>query len=124
MGIIFLRFAAGIFIKLLEKLPKLEDLAYQLIFFVGIKLMMESLHIEISHSLFWVMMGVIATIGSALVYRDHYQRTTQSRYQSRLLQQLRAGEIPVDDVLALEYIPKEIIDHLLAEGTLKVQPRP
>ena len=49
MGIIFLRFAAGLFIRLLEKLPKLEDLAYQLIFFVGTKLLLEGFHIEISH---------------------------------------------------------------------------
>ena len=37
LGIIALRFAASMFVRLLEKLPALEDLAYQLIFFIGVK---------------------------------------------------------------------------------------
>ncbi|MBW2485384.1 MAG: TerC family protein, partial [Deltaproteobacteria bacterium] len=103
MGIIFLRFAAGFFIRLLEKLPKLEDLAYQLIFFVGTKLLLEGFHIEISHAVFWMMMAVIAVLGSALVYRDYYQTRTESHYHNRLLTQLKAHEITVDEILALEY---------------------
>jgi YkoY family integral membrane protein len=121
MGIIFLRFAAGFFIRLMEKLPKLEDLAYQLIFFVGTKLLLEGFHIEISHSVFWMMMAVIAILGSALVYRDYYQTKTESRYQNRLLKRLTAKEISVDDVLALEYVPREIISYLRKSGALKVQ---
>ncbi|HPX49988.1 MAG TPA: TerC family protein, partial [Deltaproteobacteria bacterium] len=74
MGIIFLRFAASIFIRLLEKLPRLEDLAYQLIFFIGTKLLLEGFHIEITHETFWLMMGIIVVLGSALVWRDYYQR--------------------------------------------------
>ena len=77
LGIIFLRFAAGFFIRLLEKLPRLEDLAYQLIFFIGTKLLLESLHIEISHAIFWIMMAVIATLGASLVYRDYYQTVSK-----------------------------------------------
>ena len=121
MGIVFLRFAAGAFMGLLERLPKLEDLAYQLIFFVGTKLLMEGFHIEISHAVFWMMMGVIGIIGSALVYRDYYQRTTESRFHNRLLNRLKAHEVTVDEVLALEYIPREIISHLIDAGTLVKQ---
>ena len=105
MGIIFLRFAAGFFIRLLEKLPKLEDLAYQLIFFVGTKLLLEGFRIEISHSVFWMMMAVIAILGSALVSRDYYQNKTKSRFHNRLLSKLKAHEITVDEILALEYVP-------------------
>lgn len=105
MGIIFLRFAAGFFIRLLEKLPKLEDLAYQLIFFVGTKLLLEGFRIEISHSVFWMMMAVIAILGSALVSRDYYQTKTKSRFHNRLLSKLKAHEITVDEILALEYVP-------------------
>jgi YkoY family integral membrane protein len=76
LGIVFLRFAAGIFVRLLEKLPKLEDLAYQLIFFIGTKLFLEGFHIEIGHGVFWMMMGIIAVLGISLVYRDYYQRKT------------------------------------------------
>ncbi len=121
MGIIFLRFAAGMFIRLLEKLPKLEDLAYQLIFFVGTKLLLEGFHIEISQAVFWMMMGVIAILGSALVYRDYYQTRTQSRFHNRLLSRLKANELTVEDVLALEYVPREIIAYLRDTGVLTVQ---
>jgi len=121
MGIIFLRFAAGFLISLLEKMPKLEDLAYQLIFFVGTKLLLEGFHIEISHAVFWMMMAVIAILGSALVYRDYYQTKTETRFHNRLLNRLKAHEITVDEVLALEYIPREIIIHLRETGVLTVQ---
>jgi len=121
MGIIFLRFAAGYLISLLEKMPKLEDLAYQLIFFVGTKLLLEGFHIEISHAVFWMMMAVIAILGSALVYRDYYQTKTETRFHNRLLNRLKAHEITVDEVLALEYIPREIIIHLRETGVLTVQ---
>ena len=123
MGIVFLRFAAGLFISLLEKLPKLEDLAYQLIFFVGTKLLLEGFNIEISHAVFWMMMAVIAILGSALVYRDYYQTKTESRYHNRLLSLLKANEITVDEILDLEYIPREIISYLRQSGTLSVQPK-
>jgi YkoY family integral membrane protein len=121
MGIIFLRFAAGLFIRLLEKLPKLEDLAYQLIFFVGTKLLLEGFHIEISHAVFWMMMAVIAVLGSALVYRDYHQTRTESRFHNRLLARLKADEISVDEILALEYIPREIISYLRQAGIISVR---
>jgi len=121
MGIIFLRFAAGVFVRVLEKLPKLEDLAYQLIFFIGTKLLLEGFHIEIRHGVFWMMMAVIAIIGSALVYRDYYQTKTESRFHNRLLNQLKAHEVTVDEILELEYVPRQIIDYLRDKGILTVQ---
>jgi predicted tellurium resistance membrane protein TerC len=121
MGIVFLRFAAGFFIRLLERLPKLEDLAYQLIFFVGTKLLLEGFHIEIGHAVFWMMMGVIAILGSALVYRDFYQRRTESQFHDRLLHRLKAHDLTVDEVLALEYIPREIVLYLRDTGALAVK---
>ena len=124
MGIIFLRFAAGVFIRLLEKLPKLEDLAYQLIFFIGTKLLLEGFHIEISHKVFWLMMGIIAILGSALVYRDYYQTKTESRYQHRLLARLQANEVTVEEILAQEYISRQVITYLRENDMLTVKPPP
>ncbi len=121
MGVIFLHFAAGFFIRMLEKLPKLEDLTCQLIFFVGTKLLLEGFHIEISHAVFWVMMAVIAILGSALVYRDYYQTKTESRFHNRLLDRLKAHEITVDEILTLEYVPREIIAYLRESGVLRIQ---
>ena len=120
LGIVFLRFAAGFFIRFLERLPKLEDLAYQLIFFVGTKLLLDGFHIEISHGVFWLMMGVIAVLGASLVYRDYHQRRTESSFHNRLLGQLKRQEITVDEILALEYIPREIIAYLRTTETLVV----
>jgi YkoY family integral membrane protein len=120
LGIIFLRFAASFFVKLLEKLPRLEDLAYQLIFFIGTKLTLEAFHVEIAHGIFWLMMGIIAVLGASLVYRDYHQRTTRSRHQERLLEQLDQGEIGVAQVLQHDYIPREIIDYLLTRGRLSL----
>jgi len=121
MGIIFLRFAASFFIRALEILPKLEDLAYQLIFFVGTKLLLEGFHIEIAQSIFWLMMGVIIILGSALVWRDYYQNKTQSSHQNRLLEQLKAGEISVQDILALDYIHGSIISYLQEQQYIIIQ---
>ncbi|MBW2483744.1 MAG: hypothetical protein JRF05_00100, partial [Deltaproteobacteria bacterium] len=82
---------------------------------------LEDFHIEITHGVFWMMMAVIAILGAALVYRDYYQTKTESRYHNRLLSQLKADEISVDEILALEYVPREIISYLRQTGILSVQ---
>lgn len=124
MGIIFLRFAASFFIRLLEKLPRLEDLAYQLIFFIGTKLLLEGFHIEIAHEIFWLMMGIIVVLGSALVWRDYYQRRTQSRFENRILRQLKEGETTVAEVLGMEYVPREVIAYLSEQGLIEIRSNP
>lgn len=121
LGIISLRLASGVFIRLLEKLPKLEDLAYQLIFFIGTKLTLEAFHVEIEAEIFWLIMGVIATLGTALVYRDYHQRKTRSKFHDLLLKRLDEGDITVEDLLALEYLPREVIQYLLQRNCLKLQ---
>ncbi len=124
LGIVFLRFAAGQFVRLLEKLPRLEDLAYQLIFFIGTKLALEGFHVEIEHGSFWLTMAIIAILGSSLVYRDYYQRRTRTEFHDRLLDQLEKGEISPGEVLAMEYVPREVLDWLLERGHLTLRPSP
>ena len=109
MGIIFLRFAASFFVRLLERLPKLEDLAYQLIFFIGAKLTLEAFHVDISHDIFWLMMAIIATLGISLVYRDHYQRRTHSEFKDRLLERLQEGSVSRSELLSLEALPQDVV---------------
>jgi YkoY family integral membrane protein len=121
LGIISLRMLSGVFIRLLEKLPKLEDLAYQLIFFIGIKLTLEAFHVEIELGAFWLMMGVIVILGAALVYRDHYQRKTRTKFHNLLLKRLQEGDLTLEEVLALEYIPREIIGYLREKHCLQIQ---
>ncbi len=120
LGIIFLRFAAGRFVRLLEKLPKLEDLAYQLIFFIGTKLALEGFHVEIEHGTFWLTMGIIAILGASLVYRDYYQRRTRTEFHHRLLDQLEKGTMTPEEALSLENVPREAIALMLDRGWLKL----
>lgn len=120
LSITSLRLVSGFFIRLLERLPKLEDLAYQLIFFVGTKLTLESFHVEIQHWMFWLMMAVIATIGAALVYRDYYQQKKQIKYHHFLIDQIEKGEMSPETLLSLEYIPRAILEYLQQKGFLEV----
>jgi YkoY family integral membrane protein len=120
LGIIFLRFLAGFLVRLLERLPKLEDLAYQLIFFIGTKLFLDGFHVKIEHGVFWMMMGIIIVLGSALVYRDYHQRKTQTKHHHLLMERLRRGEIETRELLEMEYIPREVIDYLRRENCLKI----
>jgi YkoY family integral membrane protein len=120
LGIIFLRFLAGFLVRLLERLPKLEDLAYQLIFFIGTKLFLDGFHVKIEHGVFWLMMGIIIILGSALVYRDYHQRKTQTKHHHLLMERLQRGEIEIRELLEMEYIPREVIDYLRRENCLKI----
>jgi YkoY family integral membrane protein len=116
LGIIFLRFAATFFIRLLEKLPRLEDLAYQLIFFIGAKLTLEAFHVEIAHGIFWLMMGIIAVIGGSLVYRDWWQRQHRTRLEDQLFDRLKRGEVSEQELLEPESLPREVVLWLKRHG--------
>lgn len=83
LGVLALRFSATAFIKLLEKYPALDHMAYCLVGWAGVKLMFESGHTfersnpgvlpfhfpELPQVVFWIVMGLIATIGSLLAVR-------------------------------------------------------
>lgn len=109
LGIIFLRFSATVFVRLLETLPRLEDLAYQLIFFIGTKLFLDAFSIQLSHTVFWMMMGIITVLGGSLVYRDYHQRRTHHQTQDQLLVRLKSGELTLDDLLLLDALPADLI---------------
>lgn len=113
LGIVLLRFSSKFFIMLLEKLPRMEDLAYQLIFFVGAKLTLEGFHIEIGHNTFWLVMGVIAVLGSALVVRDYSQRKHQRHFEDKLLDDLKEGRVTVEDILSREVVPTKVVAWLV-----------
>ena len=86
IGVVLLRFAASYFIKLLDRFPGLEHLAYTLVGWVGIKLLLMAGHNftvwwdeknpkdplgyvipQMNHSVFWIVMGLIITVGTVLV---------------------------------------------------------
>ena len=123
LGIVFLRLAAGLFVRLLEKVPRLEDLAYQLIFFIGAKLTLEGFDVAIAPRIFWLMMAVIVVLGSSLVLRDHRQRAERSRFFDRLQERLERGEIGVEEILSQETVPGEVLTDLQERGWLSVRDR-
>jgi YkoY family integral membrane protein len=63
LGIIMMRFAAQVFLKLLHRFPAFEDTAYILVLIIGIKLLVDGFHFEgvDFHSpaspAFWVFWG-------------------------------------------------------------------
>lgn len=121
LGIIFMRFLSGFFVTLLERFPKLEDLAYQLVFFIGTRLTLESLHIEIDHSIFWTMMGVIAIIGSSLVYKDWKETSLAAAFHDGIVEKLRSHELSLDEILAeRKTLPVDTIRHLISEGYIRI----
>lgn len=70
LGIVAVRVAAGGFIKVIERWPGLEDVAYLLVGWISIKLFIESYgmfvgnhEIEMPSSLFWSGMGAIVVGG-------------------------------------------------------------
>jgi tellurite resistance protein TerC len=67
IGILVMRFAAGIFSYVVEKEPILKTAAYILVLNIGVELLLEDLaHIEISD---WLRFGIsIATIALSLAY--------------------------------------------------------
>ncbi len=120
LGIFFLRYAANLFIALLEKLPKMEDLAYQIVFFVGIKLTLETFHIEIAKGTFWMVMGIIAILGASLVYRDWHERKIHTDLESRLIEKLEDGSVAVDDLLEQRAIPTGVVRWFCEKGLLNL----
>lgn len=64
VGILAVRFIANTLMKLIHIMPEIEPMAYILIVLIAIKLFMEipAINIEISSSLFALMMGVVALV--------------------------------------------------------------
>ncbi len=75
LGIVLLRFAAGAFIKLLDRFPALDHVAYSLVGWVGIKLSFIAGHCwsrlspsnphipELPHVVFWTVLLLVAFVG-------------------------------------------------------------
>src|SRR6185437_6221073 len=55
LGILMMRGIAGVFLKLLERIPELETTAYILILIIAAKMLLSVIHIEVSHTLFFII---------------------------------------------------------------------
>ena len=72
LGIIAMRFAAGMFIKVLDKFPRFETTAYLLVLVIGVKVVLEGLRLpglefhspdHVSFWIFWVLMATCLGFG-------------------------------------------------------------
>jgi YkoY family integral membrane protein len=53
LGVLMMRGVAGLFLRLIDRVPELETTAYVIIIFISIKMLLSILHIEIEHIYFF-----------------------------------------------------------------------
>ncbi|MCX7798998.1 MAG: TerC family protein [Fimbriimonadales bacterium] len=90
LGIVLLRFAAGLFVQLLERYPKLDHVAYAIVGWIGVKL---GLHAwekavgqlapgawspHLNEGVFWGGLFAIAIVGSVLAVRQPRDGTEEA----------------------------------------------
>jgi YkoY family integral membrane protein len=70
MGVVMMRFAASLFLKLLGRFPGFEQTAYWLVLLIGIKVILEAMHLFDFHSssspatyVFWGLMTLFLGLG-------------------------------------------------------------
>ena len=88
IGIVMLRFAASLFVRLLEHYPILDHVAYLLVGWVGVKLAFHSAHAytvaaqstwdapSMPEWLFWTGLGVIGIGGSYFAFKNRVEDTS------------------------------------------------
>ncbi|MEK4405274.1 hypothetical protein MKZ26_12880 [Sporosarcina sp. FSL K6-6792] len=56
LGVLMMRGIAGVFLKLIDKVPELETSAYVLIMLIAIKMGLSVIHIEVHHYVFFIIL--------------------------------------------------------------------
>ncbi|MCI0766585.1 TerC family protein [Bacillus sp. TL12] len=72
LGILMMRGIAGVFLKLLERIPELETTAYILILIIATKMLLSVVDIHISHTVFFIIL--IVAFGATFIL--HYMRNS------------------------------------------------
>ncbi|WP_017154036.1 TerC family protein [Bacillus bingmayongensis] len=70
LGILMMRGIAGVFLRLLERIPELETTAYILILIIATKMMLSVIDIHISHTVFFIIL--VVAFGATFVV--HYMK--------------------------------------------------
>lgn len=76
LGILMMRMVAGVFVKLIEKVPEMEVTAYVLIGIIASKMALSVFHIEISHMMFFTVL-ILAFIGTYIVHVRNKRKHTK-----------------------------------------------
>lgn len=58
LGVLMMRTVAGLFIKMIDRIPELETTAYLLVGLIAVKMLLSVVHIEISHTVFFSILAV------------------------------------------------------------------
>jgi len=72
LGILMMRGIDGVFLKLLERIPELETTAYILILIIAAKMLLSVIHIEISHTVFFIIL--VVAFGATFIL--HYMKNS------------------------------------------------
>ena len=109
MGLILVRFASTFFLKLLDRFPALDDVAYVLIGWIALKLGIETVeqvsevyhlgwHVQMPPLLFWGGMALIAGLGTVFATRKAARTEAQAEGHVReIVEDLnRAANDPLD----------------------------
>ncbi|PEB50939.1 hypothetical protein CON65_21695 [Bacillus pseudomycoides] len=75
LGILMMRGIAGVFLRLLERVPELETTAYILILIIAAKMFLSVFGIEMSHTVFFIIL--VVAFGATFIL--HYMRQGQAR---------------------------------------------
>lgn len=75
LGVLMMRAVAGVFLKLIDRVPELETSAYILILFISLKMFLSVVNIHISHELFFLFILAIFTI-TLLVHKRNKKKQT------------------------------------------------
>ncbi|MBA9027717.1 MULTISPECIES: TerC family protein [Bacillaceae] len=70
LGVLMMRGIAGVFLKLIDKVPELETAAYVLIAIISIKMYLSVIQIEIPHAMFFSMIVITFAITFVIHYRN------------------------------------------------------
>ncbi|MFD0767882.1 TerC family protein [Bacillus sp. CGMCC 1.60114] len=73
LGILMMRGIAGVFLKLLERIPELETTAYILIAIIAVKMFLSVIHIEMPHWMFFMIL--VIAFGATFIL--HYMKTSR-----------------------------------------------
>jgi len=130
-GILTMRYVAMIFIRLLEKFEHLDDIAYQIVFFIGIKISLESLshllHIrfEVDEKTFWLVLAFIVVVGISNILRrksekkEETSRLVSSSDESWILT-IESNEITLPELFRSDKtFSADFIRYLIKNGYLE-----
>jgi YkoY family integral membrane protein len=76
LGVLMMRGVAGVFLKLIDRIPELESAAYILIAFIAVKMVGSNFGLHIDHTMFFFI--IIVIFGATILLHFYKKRKNQS----------------------------------------------